>query len=128
MSAPGWKTVTDRDSSPIERERDKLIERLIERDGRPLSALGVVALWNGTRWDIEILARFDLLARLDARGRHAGTTEEGREFAKRMAAWVRGLPPEVCPELFRGEREEDGTWCYQRGTIERASTAKRRRS
>ena len=115
-----WEMATDRNSSPVERERDRAIERRLTDDGRPLSALGVVALFDGARWAIEILDRLDLLARLDQRGRSSSPQAARPEaiYAKETAAWVRGLPPGVCPTLFRWDANDDGTWSYQRGTIE----------
>lgn len=114
-----WATVTRGNSSPVERERDAQIERAITRDGRPLDAIGVVAEQTGTRWKIEVLGRDELLERLDTRARMMGTGEEGARLVKENAAWIRGLPRGVCPQLFRWDNG-DGTWSYQRGTIERA--------
>lgn len=112
-----WITATGANSSPVERERDTLIERAILRDGRPLDALGIVAEQTGTRWKIEILGRDELLERLDTRARITSSVE-GAKMVKENAAWIRGLPRGVCPQLFRWDNG-DGTWSYQRGTIER---------
>lgn len=112
-----WVTVTPGNSSPVERERDAMIERAILRDGRPLDALGIVAEQTGTRWNIEVLGRAELLERLDARARLT-RSGEGHELVKDVAASIRGLPRGVCPQLFRWD-DGDGTWSYQRATIER---------
>mgnify|MGYP003454028373 FL=1 len=112
-----WVTVTPGNSSPVERERDAMIERAILRDGRPLDALGIVAEQTGTRWKIEVLGRAELLERLDARARLT-RGGEGHDLVKEIAAWIRGLPRGVCPQLFRWD-EGDGTWSYQRATIQR---------
>lgn len=123
VDGDGWFTVNDADSSPLERVRDAQIERRIERDGRPLSLLAIVAHQRGTRWEIELLHRVDLLARLDARGRDA-KHDSDRKLSKKLAAWVRGLPHGVCPELFTWETEGGGR-CVQRATIERAKGGRR---
>lgn len=112
-----WVTVTPGNSSPVERERDAMIERAILRDGRPLDALGIVAEQTGTRWKIEVLGRAELLERLDKRARLT-RGGEGHELVKEIAAWIRGLPRGVCPQLFRWD-DGNGTWSYQRATIER---------
>lgn len=113
-----WTTTTRANSSPVERERDRLIERAILRDGRPLDKIGIVAEQTGSRWSVEVLGRDELLERLDTRGRLQSTGALGAEILKACAAWIRGLPAGVCPELFRWDNG-DGTWSYQRGTIER---------
>lgn len=125
MSADGWYTVDFSNSSPVERDRDAAIQRAIEQDGRPLSLLGVVAEFDGKRWSVEVLARLDLLERLDSRARGTFADEAGREYLKATAAWIRGLPHGVCPELFRWDANGDGTWSYQRGTIEREKGRRR---
>jgi hypothetical protein len=112
-----WVTVTPGNSSPVERERDAMIERAILRDGRPLDALGIVAEQTGARWKIEVLGREELLERLDMRARLT-RGGEGHELVKEIAAWIRGLPRGVCPQLFRWD-DGNGTWSYQRATIER---------
>lgn len=117
MSAE-WITVTRENSSPVERARDAQIDRALLRDGRPLDAIGVVAEQTGDRWSIEILARADLLERLDTRARMT-RSDDGARLVKESAAWIRGLPRGVCPVLFRWDNR-DGTWSYQRGMIERA--------
>lgn len=122
MSAPEerWITATAANSSPVERERDAQIERAIVRDGRPLAEIGVIAtLRPGRCWQVEILPRHELLERCDARGRHPSTEPEAARICKHMAAWIRGLAPAVCPEIFVWVHD-DGKASYQRGTIERA--------
>ncbi len=112
-----WVKTTLANGSPVERECDAMIERAILRDGRPLDALGIVAEQTGTRWSIEVLGRDELLERIDTRARITSSAE-GAKMLKEVAAWIRGLPRGVCPRLFRWDNG-DGTWGYQRGTIER---------
>lgn len=117
-----WHDVNHSNSSPVERDRDRQIERAIVKDGRPLSALAIVAQQHGAWWAIEVLSRDALLERLDTRGRTA-KGESDRELCKALAAWIRGLDPDTCPELFTWE-DGDGGRSVQRATIERASGTK----
>ena len=123
LDAEGWYTVEPGDCSPFERARDAEIEERLERDGRPLSLLAIVAQQRGARWQIEILHRLDLLERLDIRGR---TTEHesDRVMCKKVAAWIRGLPHGVCPELFSWE-DGPGKRLLQRATLTRAKGDRR---
>lgn len=108
-------TVTDADLSPHERERDHQIERALIRDGRPLSLLGVIARLDpkSMRWAVKLLHRIELLEHLDRLGREAEHASD-RELCREYAAWVRGLPHGVCPEIF-----EWGGGDVQKATIER---------
>lgn len=113
------EVVTDRDLSPFERARDRQIETALIRDGRPLRLLAVLAEQHGPRWTIEILTRDAMLERIDTRARDPRYPESDRTLLKEQAAWIRGLPPRQCPEIFTWD-EPDGGRTVTRGTIERA--------
>lgn len=123
LDGNGWFTAIPSESSALERARDAEVERLLDNDGRPLSLIAVVAQQRGARWEVEILHRVDLLDRLDARGRDA-EHESDRLLSKKLAAWIRGLPHGVCPELFSWEVE--GGRAVQRATIARTPAKSRR--
>lgn len=108
-----WYTATRANSSPVERERDAQIERAVERDGRPFDSIAIVASLKGDRWTVSIFGRAEFLIWLDVEARKRDTDPEDAAMLKRHAAWIRGLPRGVCPQIFDwGDK-------VQRGTIER---------
>lgn len=111
----GWYAATAANTSPVERERDRAVERALERDGRPLDKLVIVAAFRFLKWSVRLFDRTAFLLWADVEARKPSMDSHDAELLKAHAAWIRGLPSGVAPEIF-----DWGDGKIQKGTIERA--------